>query len=342
MPKSIFKYLKMNTLEAGIPQCIDLLSSAKNIIITTHQSPDGDAIGSALGLYHFAKQIGINAIIINTSPTPSNLTFLPSADTIHVFSHEIDDEAIQKADAIFILDLNSIKRIQTMEESVQRSSAKKVLIDHHQNPVIIPDIAVIDTGSCSTCELIYKIILASGESFSREIATALYTGIMTDTGSFRFSRTTADVFRIAGYLVENGADPVDIAENVFNSSGFNRTVLLGKALGSLQLFYDGKLSVMCVTAEDFLKTSALEEDTEGFVQHTLTIAGVVMGILFIEVPETNYIKVSIRSKGNITANTLAAEFNGGGHLNAAAARMPNLSLSEVRTKIIETAGQYLK
>lgn len=332
---------EMNTLEAGIPQCLSILLSAKNIVITTHQNPDGDAIGSALGLYHFAVRRGIKATIINTSPTPSNLTFLPSAENIHVFTHEHDAETIQKADAIFILDLNSIKRIQTMEESVTASPAKKILIDHHQNPTISPDVAVIDTGSCSTCELIYKIILASGESFSPEIATALYTGIMTDTGSFRFSRTTADVFRIAGSLVEYGANPVSIAENVFNSSGFSRTVLLGKALGSLQLFYDGKLSVMSVTAEDFLQTKALEEDTDGFVQHTLTISGVVMGILFIELPDSSTIKVSIRSKGIIQANSLAADYNGGGHLNAAATRIHNLSLADTRNMIIEKAGHYL-
>ncbi len=331
----------MNTLEAGIPQCLDILLSANNIVITTHQNPDGDAIGSALGLYHFAISRGINATVINTSPTPSNLTFLPSADNIHVFTHENDNDTIQKADAIFILDLNSIKRIQTMEESVTSSPAKKVLIDHHQNPSISPDVAVIDTGSCSTCELIYKIILASGESFSPEIATALYTGIMTDTGSFRFSRTTANVFRIAGSLVEYGADPVYIAENVFNSSGFNRTVLLGKALGSLQLFYDGKLSVMSVTSEDFLQTKTLEEDTDGFVQHTLTIAGVIMGILFIELPNSNIVKISIRSKGSVQANSLAADFNGGGHLNAAATRIHDNSLADTMKMIIEKAGQYL-
>ncbi len=331
----------MNTLEIGIPQCLQVLSSAKNIVITTHQNPDGDAIGSSLGLYHFARTLGINAVVINTSPTPSNLSFLPSAGSIHVYSPEVDDQAIQTADAIFILDLNSSKRIQTMEESVLRSPAKKVLIDHHQNPTIIPDVPVIDTDSCSTCELIYHIICASGVTFSKEMATSIYTGIMTDTGSFRFSRTKADVFRIAGALVDYGADPVAIAENVFNSSGFNRTVLLGKALGSMQLFYDGKLSVMTVTADDFLQTTALEEDTEGFVQHTLTISGVVMGILFIELPNANTVKISIRSKGDVRANDLAAEFNGGGHVNAAATRIHNRSLSETREMIIERSGKYL-
>lgn len=331
----------MNTLEIGIPQCLQVLRSAKNIVITTHQNPDGDAIGSSLGLYHFARALGVNAVVINTSPTPSNLSFLPSADSIHVFSPEVDDRTIQTADAIFILDLNSSKRIQTMEESVLRSPAKKVLIDHHQNPTIIPDVPVIDTDSCSTCELIYHIICASGVHFSQEMATSLYTGIMTDTGSFRFSRTKADVFRIAGALVDYGADPVAIAENVFNSSGFNRTVLLGKALGSMQLFYNGKLSVMNVTADDFLQTSALEEDTEGFVQHTLTISGVVMGILFIELPNANTVKISIRSKGDVRANDLAAEFSGGGHVNAAATRIHNRTLAETREMIIERAGHYL-
>jgi phosphoesterase RecJ-like protein len=332
----------MNTLEIGITQCLELLTTVKNIIVTTHQNPDGDAIGSALGLYHFAKEQGVNTTIINTSPTPSNLAFLPSADTIHVYSPEIDDAIIQHADAIFILDLNSSKRLQTMEDVVMNSPAKKILIDHHQNPTIVPDIGVVDTSSCSTCELIYRIIDASGRLISSESATSIYTGIMTDTGSFRFARTNSEVFRIAGSLVDCGANPVEIAENVFNSSGFSRTVLLGKALGSMQLFYGGKLAVMSVTADDFLQTSALEEDTEGFVQHTLTIAGVVMGILFIELPHSATVKVSIRSKGDIRANALAGEFNGGGHLNAAATRINNLILSEVQTVVIEKAGLYLE
>lgn len=332
----------MNTLKLGISQCLEVLTWTKNIVITTHQNPDGDAIGSSLGLYHFAKKLGINAKIINNSPTPTNLAFLPLADQIHVYNSELDDEFIDSADAIFILDLNSSKRLQNMEDKIINSSAKKILIDHHQNPSIISDIAIINTDACSTCELIYQIIKLSGEFITEEIATSLYTGIMTDTGSFRFSRTNAEVFRIASELVDCGANPVYIAENVFNSSGFNRTVLLGKALGSMKLYYNGKLSVMTVTAEDFLQTLALEEDTEGFVQHTLTISGVVMGILFIELPSSNTIKISIRSKGNIRANSLAMEFNGGGHLNAAATRINNISLEDTRTLLIEKAEIYLE
>jgi len=331
----------MNTLKTGILQCLELLTWTKNIVITTHQNPDGDAIGSALGFYHLAKRMGINVHIINTSPTPSNLQFLPSAKLIHIYNPEIDNTYINNADAIFILDLNSSKRLQYMEEIILNSPAKKILIDHHQNPTIVSDIVVVNTSACSTCELIYQIVRESGEIINEEIATSLYTGIMTDTGSFRYSRTTSEVFRIAGDLVDCGANPVYIAERVFNSSEFNRTVLLGKALGSLQLYYDGKLSVMTVTASDFLQTLALEEDTEGFVQHTLTIAGVVMGILFVELPNSNFIKVSIRSKGDIKANSLASEFNGGGHLNASATRIYNLSLEESKASIINKAEFYL-
>lgn len=331
----------MNTLSTGIPQCLEVLAKAKTIIITTHQNPDGDAIGSALGLYHFAVNRGIKATIINFSPTPTNLQFLPSAHGIEVYTPEAHDALIAAADAICILDLNSINRIQTMGDAVLSSPAVKVLIDHHQNPTIDAGVMVVDTDSTSTCELIFRIIDASGLGFSPESATAIYTGIMTDTGGFRYPRTDAEVFQMASRLLEYGADPVAIAENVFNSSPFSRTVLLGKALGSLTLSYDGKLSVMTVTADDFLQTNALEEDTEGFVSHTLSITGVVMGILFVEFPGKNAIKISIRSKGDVRANDLAGEINGGGHLNAAAGRIYNRSLEEVRSEVVEKAGKYM-
>lgn len=304
-----------------------ILAGVRRVIIVTHVNPDGDAIGSALGTWNWLGSRGFDCTVILPNAAASYLQWMPGAEHMITYSSRCD-QLISDADLILVLDLNTLLRLGELGARIAASSATIVNIDHHTYPQDFARLALIDTDACSTCALMAEIILEiDGENaISHEVATCLYTGIMTDTGSFRFFRTTAQVFRLAALLISKGADPVQTYEEVINQSSFGRTRLLGIGLASLQTHADGQLCTMMIRRSDLLETGCNVDDVEGFVHHTLSIAGVRAGILFVEVD--GEVKCSFRSKGDTGVRDLAAKFGGGGHVHAAGARIRQARFEE--------------
>ncbi|MEY3385992.1 MAG: hypothetical protein RIR53_803 [Bacteroidota bacterium] len=318
-----------NSIAAAICQ-------ARTVVITTHVNPDGDAIGSALGLWHWVLSKGVEAQIVLPNAAPENLRWLPGASSMITYG-PLGIEWIQRADLIIVLDLNTLQRLGELGERIAASSARIVNIDHHTHPQAFAELAMIDTEACSTCAMVAELILAAdGDSvLTQNIAMCLYTGIMTDTGSFRFPRTNAQVFRLVATLLERGADPVNCYDAVMNQSSFGRTRLLGAALASLQLHALGNVCTMAVRRSDLIETQCSVDDVEGFVHHTLSIAGVKLGILFVEVDGET--KCSFRSKGETFVRDLAATWGGGGHVYAAGARVKHRPFQEVVDEVTAAA-----
>jgi phosphoesterase RecJ-like protein len=315
---------------------ISAITGARSVVITTHVNPDGDAIGSSLGLWHWLRDRGVDANVVLPNAAPSNLRWMPGASSMLTFG-PAGTQLIDKAEVIVVLDLNTLTRLGELGLRIAASSARIINIDHHTHPQDFAHIAHIDTSSCSTCAMIGELLLTGGapSEISPEIAMCIYTGIMTDTGSFRFPRTTPGVFRLVAELVEKGADPVVCFDEVMNQSSFGRTKLLGTALASLRLSADGRLCTMAVRRQDLLDTGCSVDDVEGFVHHTLSIAGVQMGILFVEVD--GEIKCSFRSKGEVLVRDLAALFGGGGHVHAAGARVRQRPYEDVVSQVTASA-----
>ena len=312
---------------------LDALRQHRSCIITTHINPDGDAIGSALGMMHLAAALGIEARVILPTPAPENLLWFDGADRLEVYSEHLASP-IEEASCIVVLDLNARSRLRELGEAIARSNATVINIDHHTHPEQFAHVAWIDTDACSTCSMVAELAeVATVRGAS--MAMCLYTGIMTDTGSFRFPRTTSRVHRIVASLLDQGADPVLSFERVMNQGSVLRARLLGEALRSMQLHADGRLCVMVLTRATLDAYACTTDDTEGFVHHTLSLAGVDMGILIIEL--AGEVKCSFRSKGSVFVRDLAALYGGGGHVYAAGARIPARPLDDVVRDVVSAA-----
>jgi bifunctional oligoribonuclease and PAP phosphatase NrnA len=323
-----------------IDKIITKINSNKNFIITTHVNPDGDAIGSELGLARYLQSLGKNVKIINHSPTPEYLMFmLNSKDEVLEFIEQQHSSFINDADVIFTLDLNHLIRTKSLEEFIRSSNALKICIDHHEYPEHFEDLSFIDTQSSSTGELIYQLLKKAGIEIIYNIALPLYVAIMTDTGSFKYERTTSNLHRIIAELLDAGVIPIKVHQEIYEQGSANRIQLLGRAFNSLQVDGDGKLAYMKITLKDLAETNSSEEDVEGFVNNTLSIKGVEVGIFFFELD--NGLKISFRSASYVPVNKLAGEFNGGGHFFAAGARVEDKSMEVIIPAVIETSNKYL-
>lgn len=318
----------------------EVLLNQKNLILTTHINPDADAIGSLMAMYHILKQNGktIRPIIHNS--TPSNMDFLDPHKVIEKYESTKHDDYIKKADAIVILDLNHLSRVKSMEAVLRKTPAVKICIDHHQEPEQVFDHLFSDTDACATSEILLDFIRHTQiAELDKNIAQNLYAAIMTDTGSFRFERTTPKVHRDIAALIENGADPGFIYRMIFDRTSIGRMILLGETLTSMKLFHNNKLCYQVIYRAGFEKSGSLEEDIDGFVNHSLAIDGVKIGILFFELKDG--VKISFRSSDTVPVNKLAAEFGGGGHTNAAGSRIYDKELQTVIQEVLAAAGKYL-
>lgn len=317
------------------------LLQAHEIAITTHINPDGDALGSSLALQHWLSGNGAKADVILPNAAPSNLQWMPGIEKAIVWGAD-NAHSLSGYDVIVVLDLNAISRLGSLGAAVLDSGATIINIDHHTHPESFAAIAWVDVEACSTCYMIGQLIVdgAVEAEISAECATCLYSGLMTDTGSFRFPRTTGDVFRLAGLLVEKGANPVSVYDNIMNQGSIGRTRLLGATLSSMGIHAHGRLCTLVVTADDLSSYGCTLEDTEGFVQQALALEGVTMGILFVELPDE--IKCSFRSKGTSYVRDLAATYGGGGHVYAAGARIRNRDLVSVVADVTMNATTCLQ
>ncbi len=319
---------------------LDIIKNNNSLILTTHINPDGDAIGSELALARFLISEGKQVKIINHSSTPEYLKFMINDDNeIELFKPSSHEEIIGKTDVIFMLDINQLNRTGNLENSIRMSKAKKICIDHHEFPESFADAEVIDTEKSSTGELIYDLLSEAKFKLDFDIALPLYVAILTDTGSFKYDRTTPRVHRIIAELIESGIDTKTVFREIYDQGTSNSIQLLGRALSSITQVCEGKVSYMTVKRSDLVETGTSEEDVEGFVNYNLTIRGVEVGILFFELEEG--VKASFRSVSKIPVNKLAKEFNGGGHFHAAGARIIGQKLELSIREVLEETEKYV-
>ena len=315
----------------------EAIDRAQTAVLTTHLNPDGDAIGSEVALALALRRAGKAVRIINHSETPPQYRFLQDLFPI---AASAGPQAIADADLVVVLDANQLSRIGSLEGPVRASRAVKVCIDHHPQPEPFADVTVIDESAAATGQIVSAIIAEHfPKAMSADVASALYVAIMTDTGSFRFPKTDGALFRLVAGLVDAGADPVTLAERVYNSGSANRLRLLGLVLETLQTSHEGRVASLVVTGSMFHETQTDETDTENVINYALSIEKVVVALLFSEIP--GFVKVSLRSKGDIPVNALAREFGGNGHTNAAGARIANGQLQNVIETVTARARAYL-
>lgn len=306
----------------SINQIFPLLLQPRNVVITTHQKPDGDAMGSTLGLYHFLIQFGHRVTVISPTNWASFLNWMPGTKNVLDYERQTEDanKAIDNADWIFCLDFNSLNRTKRMEEKLGNASALRILIDHHQEPQVDKfAYGDSDTTKSSTCEMVYDFIVASGHDDKINVAVAecLYAGVMTDTGSFRFPATTANVHRMVATLKERGLEHGPVHEALYDNFLENRFRFIGNVLlNRMEVFYEYNTALIAIPQADLIKYNIKTGDTEGLVNYPLSIQGIKLAAIIIDRGEER--KCSFRSKGGFDVNTFARKyFNGGGHFNAA-------------------------
>lgn len=323
----------------------ELLSTPKRVAILSHRNPDGDAIGSALALRGFLQMNGHDVTAILPSDWPQVYTFLQGIQDIVIYDRtkERAIDAIKKAEVIFLLDLNAIDRIDEMGPAVLESAAKRILIDHHLDPEVgIADWMLSNPAASSTSELIYEFISMLGGTsiINKDIAEALFTGIITDTGSFRFG-TNPNVFRVCGALKEAGADDYRLQNLIFNSMTEKQLKLIGHCIANrMELMREYRTGIMYLTQEDFKEFSIGRGDTDGIVNYILMMRS--MRIAAFITDQGNIVKLSFRSKGRVSVQELARQyFGGGGHRNAAGGSSKK-SLQEVIKELKEILPGYLE
>lgn len=305
--------------QTNLQQVADLLQSPKRIVITAHANPDGDALGSSLGLYHYLKEKGHRLTVIMPTDMPQFLDWMDGFDQILVYesTRTFSNKIIEEADLIFCLDYNALGRLEQMGGAVKRSKAYKVMIDHHLAPQDFCQAMWSDTSASSTCELIYQFIdfLGDVESIPRSALNALYVGILTDTGGFRYA-TTPRLFRIVAAILEQGIDNNQITDWVFNAYTVKRFNLLGFCIGErLELLEDSNTGVIALSQADHRKYNIQRGDLEGVVNFILKIKKIRCAALIAE--RRDIVKLSLRSKGDFSVQQVCStHFNGGGHKNA--------------------------
>ena len=297
-----------------------LLAEPQKIVITTHRGPDGDAMGSSLGLYNYLIEKGHQVQVITPNDYPSFLYWMKGNDQVIQFTQEPEaaERITLEADVIFCLDFNTLSRIDTFAPVVEQAKAFKVLIDHHQQPDEF-DFTLSDTSACSTAQLIYDFLDMFGdtEAIDQDIAECLYAGIMTDTGNFRFPSVTAKTHEIVSFLIKQGARHNLVYDWVHDNNTVSKLQLLGYCLNDkLEVLPEYGAAIISLTAVELARFNYKKGDTEGVVNYALSIEGISVAAFFVE--RDGMVKISFRSKGDFSVNQLARDhFNGGGHINAA-------------------------
>ena len=299
-----------------------LLSTPQKIIIVPHKNPDGDAIGSTLGLWHYLKKVGHQATIIAPNDYPRFLKWMPGNGNILNFEKDSAraQDLIREATIIFTLDFNHLGRIGQMQSYLEEASATFIMIDHHQAPSDYAKITYSDVNMSSTCEMVYNFLefLGGADKINPEIADCLYTGIMTDTGSFKYASTTSRTHRIVADLIDKGATNTKIHNKVYDTNTPDRLHLLGCALKNMVILEEYCTAYITLSQEELDAHHYKKGDTEGFVNYGLTLEGICLAVIFIENREEGIIKISFRSEGDFSVNEFARNhFQGGGHTNAA-------------------------
>ena len=309
-------------LQANIDKVETYFNRADKLVIVTHVSPDGDALGASLGLFHFLAGQGKDVRVIVPNAFPDFLRWMPGAKDIVRYDKykEFADKLIAEADVICCLDFNALSRIDAKADAVRQSAARKVMIDHHLNPEPCCKVTISHPSVSSTSELIFRLICRMGcfDDITREGAECIYTGMMTDTGGFTYNSNDRQIYFIIGELLSKGIDKDEIYRKVFNTYSEGRLRLMGYVLyEKMQVFPQFRSALIWLTKEEQGKFHYVKGDTEGFVNMPLQMKGICFSAFLREDTERKMIKVSLRSVGAFPCNKVAEEFfNGGGHLNA--------------------------
>ncbi len=297
----------------------------QKVVVTTHQKPDGDAMGSSLALSHYLQAMGHEVTVVSPTNWAGFLNWMPGCSQVVDFEArtKLATSKINEANWIFCLDFNTLSRVKRIEPLILASTATKILIDHHQEPQASAfDYGVSDTGKSSTAEMVFDFIISSGgaDQIGKEIAQCLYAGVMTDTGSFRFPSTTASVHHMVAFLKEKGLEHAVIHDHIFDNYLENRLRFIGHVLlNRMEVIYELNTVLLAVPKQDILRFDIQTGDTEGLVNFPLSIQGIKLAAIVIDRDEER--KWSFRSKGNVDVNQFARTyFEGGGHRNAAGGR----------------------
>jgi phosphoesterase RecJ-like protein len=297
----------------------EFLSIPRYVVITSHRNPDGDAIGSSLGLYHFLNKFGHTCRVIFPSEFPDNFSWMPHSDNIIIYDNEpeVAKDVVERADIVYCLDFNALDRIDKLGEMIAELRVPKVLIDHHLDPEPFADYELSDTTASSTSELVFTYIELSNQmkELDVDIASCLYTGIITDTGSFKYS-TSPRLFRVVAALVELGVDDYEIQDKVYNSFTEKQLRLLGHCLSHrMEILPEYSAGIIVLTKADYERFDIKRGDTEGIVNYLLMMRKIKIAAFITEQP--TIVKISLRSKGDFSVQEIASKyFNGGGHKNA--------------------------
>jgi phosphoesterase RecJ-like protein len=320
---------------------IDHLKTCKNILLVTHAEPDGDALGSLIALGVVLEQANKTITMYNEDPTPAIYRFLPSSNRI---VHELDD--ISRYDTAVILDCSSLDRVGKNTELISQIPVV-INIDHHVTNTNFGDLQYVDKDACATAAIVYRIIEVMGLPIEKPVAYAIYTGILTDTGSFRFANTNRDSFGICAEMVSHGVNPEIVSQHVFGTYSLGRIKLLNMALDSIEISENGKLSMMILSESMLVKSDTQSEDVAGFINYAKNIQNVVVAVLVFEYPQNGnstgdddrrLYHISLRSDGTVDVGKIAVSFKGGGHVNAAGFDIKS-SLPELKTLIFDLSGR---
>ena len=337
--------INMQLASSKIEALRELLAKPQSIVILSHTNPDGDAIGSSLAWAEILRKEGHDVTCIVPNRYPYYLEFMPNISDIVIFKSDNDGkakEALKRADIIFCLDFHLLSRLDQLGDLIDENQhAKRVLIDHHLDPAEEFDIMLSYTEASSTCYLVARLIenMYGVEHISRSMAENLFVGMMTDTGNFAFSSVTPDVFRVVSILAETGISIPDIHTYVYNSFTEGRARLFGYVINrKMKIFHNGTVAHMSLTEEEMRKFWFQQGDSEGFVNYPLTIKKMKMSAMFTE--HHDFIRVSLRSRGDIDVNLFAQRyFNGGGHKNAAGGKS-YLSMAETIKHYEKSVKEY--
>jgi phosphoesterase RecJ-like protein len=322
---------------AAAQELAALLQPGLRVALTTHVNADGDGVGSEVGLWHLLRALGLQAVITNPTPIPERFGFLIPRDA------DASDRAAKEiagADAIVVLDISDLARLGDLAHAVRDHGAPVACIDHHVSPgTCPPGPRLVAPEATATAELVFDLASAVGWKLTPDAARALYVGLLTDTGGFRFSNTTARALRVAGALLECGVEPESIYEAVYASAPEGRVRLLAEVLQTLVVEPDLGLAWVTVPPDALKHYGATPDDLDGIVEHPRSIAGVRLALLFRQIA-SGRIKVSFRSMGAVDAAELAHQFGGGGHRKAAGASLAG-SLAEVQQRVLAASRRYL-
>lgn len=321
-----------------------LLSDPQKIVIIPHKNPDGDAIGSCLGLYHYLTSLGHQTVVVSPNDYPDFLKWMPGTNEVLNFEKKNSEalQAIKEATLIFTLDFNDLSRIGQMQAVVTASKATFIMIDHHQSPDSYATVTYSDVTMSSTCQMVYNFIrfLGDTDKISPEISNCLYAGIVTDTGSFKYSSTSGETHRVVADLIEKGARNTEIHNSIYDTNTPGRIHLLGCALKNMVILQDYKTAYITLSQDELDTNHFKKGDTEGFVNYGLTLRGIRFAVIFIENREEGIVKISFRSEGDFSVNEFArSHFDGGGHTNAAGGKS-NRSLEGTTEYFLSLLDSY--